>query len=159
MLRKPDVSSSVVPLLTCSHVKNSTATNQQCHAASRGGLYATAGRCSWGHTPAFATLRNTSSHSGTQMSSIDVKKAVDIISEQFSEAMELMNDARSSIGTIYFSEDMEDVQAQVADTLQSYSSLLAKLNEEQRRSVIQSVGLKMEELKSQMSLLEELAKE
>ncbi|KAG0710378.1 hypothetical protein GWK47_022949 [Chionoecetes opilio] len=111
------------------------------------------------HHPALTSLRNNSNHGGEHLSSADVRKTIDNISQQFSEAMELLNDARSSTGTVYFSEDMEDAQTQVADTLKCYNTLLGKLNEEQRKNVIRSVGLRMEELKSQMSLLEELAKE
>lgn len=93
------------------------------------------------------------------MTEKEVKRAVDDISEKFAEAMELMNDARSSLGTVYFSEDVLDTQAQVKETLDDYTDLLSRLNEKQKRTVIQSIGLKMEELKAQMSLLEDLVKE
>lgn len=96
---------------------------------------------------------------GREMTEPEVKRAIESISEKFTEAMELMNDARSSSGTVYFSEDMEDTQVQVTETLNDYKALLGKLNENQKKSVIQTIGLKMEELKAQMSLLEDLAKE
>lgn len=100
-----------------------------------------------------------SSGSSSEITDAAVKRAVDDISEKFSEAMELMNDARSSFGTVYFSEDVMDTQAQVEETLEDYKNLLSKLNEKQRRTVIQSIGLKMEELKAQMALIDDLAKE
>ncbi|KAK3860480.1 hypothetical protein Pcinc_033471 [Petrolisthes cinctipes] len=103
--------------------------------------------------------RHFSQDAGKELSAAEIKRAIDNISEKFTEAMELMNDARSSAGTTYFSEDMEDTQAQVKDTLEDYTSLLGQLNKQQKKNVIQSVGLKMEELKAQISLLEELAKE
>ncbi|XP_064105584.1 uncharacterized protein LOC135214991 [Macrobrachium nipponense] len=111
--------------------------------------------------PDVASIGNSmySSVTGSEMTEKEVKRAVDDISEKFAEAMELMNDARSSLGTVYFSEDVLDTQAQVKETLDDYTSLLSKLNEKQKRTVIQSIGLKMEELKAQMSLLEDLAKE
>ncbi|KAG0713007.1 hypothetical protein GWK47_017200 [Chionoecetes opilio] len=105
------------------------------------------------HHPALTSLRNNSNRGGEHLSSADVRKTIDNISQQFSEAMELLNDARSSTGTVYFSEDMEDAQTQVADTLKCYNTLLGKLNEEQRKNVIRSVGLRMEELKSRCHYL------
>ncbi|KAK8747927.1 hypothetical protein OTU49_016233 [Cherax quadricarinatus] len=93
-----------------------------------------------------------------QMTQAEIKKAIETISEKFAEAMELMNDARASAGTVYFSQDMEDTNAQVTETLEDYSTLLEKLNESQKRDVIQSIGLKMDELKAQMSLLKDLVR-
>lgn len=93
------------------------------------------------------------------MTEAQIKRVVDSISEKFSEALELMNDARASSGTVYFSEDVIDTRAQVEETLGDYTKLLSQLDDQQRKRVIQTIGLKMEELKAQMSLLEELAKE
>ncbi|KAG7153675.1 uncharacterized protein LOC121857143 [Homarus americanus] len=97
--------------------------------------------------------------SSKEMTQQEIKKAVESISDKFTEAMELMNDARSSVGTVYFSEDMEDTQAHVMETMDDYRTLLGKLNDSQKQRVIQTIGLKMEELKTQMSLMEDLAKE
>lgn len=44
------------------------------------------------------------------------------------------------MGTVYFSEDMEDTTAQVQETLQDYNALIAKLTEKQKKQVIQSIG-------------------
>ncbi|XP_068223200.1 uncharacterized protein [Palaemon carinicauda] len=111
--------------------------------------------------PDIASIGNSMYSSITDggMTENDVKKAVGDISDKFAEAMELMNDARSSLGTVYFSEDVIDTQAQVKETLDDYNNLLPRLSEKQRKNVIQSIGLKMEELKAQLSLLEDLAKE
>lgn len=100
-----------------------------------------------------------SSDTGSKMTEAQIKRVVDSISEKFSEALELMNDARASSGTVYFSEDVIDTRAQVEETLGDYTKLLSQLDDQQRKRVIQTIGLKMEELKAQMSLLEELAKE
>ncbi|ROT81809.1 hypothetical protein C7M84_025036 [Penaeus vannamei] len=104
-------------------------------------------------------MNNNSFCTEGSLTQAEIKRAVDNISEKFTEAMELMNDARSSAGTVYFSEDMEDTTAQVQETLQDYHALLERLTEKQKKQVIQSIGLKMEELKAQMSLLQDLARE
>ncbi|XP_037793166.1 uncharacterized protein LOC119588595 [Penaeus monodon] len=112
----------------------------------------------WQSLPQAVRNDNSFSTDGS-LTQQEIKREVDNISEKFTEAMELMNDARSSAGTVYFSEDMEDTTAQVQETLQDYHSLLERLTEKQKKQVIQSIGLKMEELKAQMSLLQDLARE
>nr|XP_045599897.1 uncharacterized protein LOC123759090 isoform X2 [Procambarus clarkii] len=74
-----------------------------------------------------------------KMTHPEIKEAIKTISEKFTEAMELMNDARASAGTVYFSEDMEDTHTQVTETLEDYTTLLSKLNESQKTEVIQSI--------------------
>ncbi|XP_033734964.1 uncharacterized protein LOC117323692 [Pecten maximus] len=88
-----------------------------------------------------------------------VKKMMDILTDKFAEARELMQDARESQGTVYFSDDMSEAQEAVQDTLEEYRSLLSKLDETQKQNVVRTIGLRMEELKAQQAALEESLKD
>ncbi|ESP04054.1 hypothetical protein LOTGIDRAFT_230306 [Lottia gigantea] len=89
----------------------------------------------------------------------ELKKGIETISDQFMEAREMMEDARESKGTTYFSEDVEDAQKAVKETLESYQQLLAKISDSQKQQVMRTIGLKMEELKAQLIAMEEDLKE
>ncbi|XP_060067175.1 uncharacterized protein LOC132547437 isoform X1 [Ylistrum balloti] len=88
-----------------------------------------------------------------------VKKMMEALTDKFTEARELMQDARESQGTVYFSDDMSEAQEAVKDTLEEYNSLLSKLNDTQKQNVVRTIGLRMEELKAQQSALEESLKD
>ena len=60
---------------------------------------------------------------------------------------------------MYFSEDMQDAQTAVEDTLQEYKKLLESLTDAQRRDVTATLGLRMEELKAQQAAIEESLKD
>ena len=62
---------------------------------------------------------------------------------------------RESKDTVYFSEDLEDAQEAVTETLTEYKQLLDKLSDQQRQEVISTLGLRMEELKAQQRAIEE----
>ncbi|GFO38741.1 hypothetical protein PoB_006524600 [Plakobranchus ocellatus] len=83
------------------------------------------------------------------ISSADLKRAMDDLTEQFMEARELIDDARESMETVYFSEDMAEAQEAVKATLDQYRKLLEQLSEDQRQEVLRTIGLRMEELKAQ----------
>ena len=63
---------------------------------------------------------------------------------------------RESQGTVYFSDDVQEAQEAVADTLEEYSNLLVGLDETQKIEVTRTIGLRMEELKAQRTAIEEL---
>lgn len=81
------------------------------------------------------------------------------ISEKFKEAMELMEDARGSVGTVYFSDDMSDAENAIEEVLSDYENLMQQMNEEQKKSVVRTIGLKIEELKAQIQMLKDSLKE
>lgn len=89
----------------------------------------------------------------------EVKKHVDDLSEKFSEAVGLLEDARQSLGTVYFSEDMKDAENTVTTILNEYNSLLEKLHETQRMNVNRTIGLKMHELQAQLQMIREMCRE
>ncbi|OWF47820.1 uncharacterized protein LOC110453892 [Mizuhopecten yessoensis] len=104
------------------------------------------------------TIYLTSVHYCT-VSDETVKKMMDTLTDKFTEARELMQDARESQGSVYFSDDMSEAQEAVQDTLDEYKSLLSKLNETQKQNVVRTIGLRMEELKAQQTALEESLKD
>ncbi|XP_023227189.1 uncharacterized protein LOC111627777 [Centruroides sculpturatus] len=93
------------------------------------------------------------------LSEEEVKKNVDNLSEKFSEAIGLLEDARQSLGTVYFSEDMKEAEDTVSSVLNDYNNLLGKLHETQRINVNRTIGLKMHELKAQLQLIKEMCRE
>ncbi|KAI8501274.1 hypothetical protein Bbelb_213690 [Branchiostoma belcheri] len=107
--------------------------------------------------PTTPTLRWLSS-AGRGLSQQEIKKKIDEITDLFMEARELLSDATAAKGTIYFHEDLEDATTAVKETLALYNQLLEQLTEEQRNDVVRAIGLKMEELKAQESMLQEMKK-
>lgn len=89
------------------------------------------------------------------LSAADLKKAMDQLTEQFTEARELIEDARESLDTVYFSEDMSEAQEAVISTLDQYHKLLDQLSDDQRQNVLRTIGLRMEELKAQEQALKD----
>jgi len=101
------------------------------------------------------TFHSSNRNLSSALSPDEVKKGMQSLTDQFMEARELLEDARESIGTTYFSEDMLEAQAAVKDTLAEYKELLSKLSDKQREDVVRTIGLRMEELKAQEQALEE----
>ncbi|KAG0440410.1 hypothetical protein HPB47_016290 [Ixodes persulcatus] len=89
----------------------------------------------------------------------ELKKSVEALSEKFTEAMVQLEDARHSAGTVYFSEDAKEAEEIVQDTLNDFSELLSGLDAKQQLWVKRTIGLKMEELKAQLQMLQDLARE
>uniref|UniRef100_K1P8X5 Uncharacterized protein n=1 Tax=Magallana gigas TaxID=29159 RepID=K1P8X5_MAGGI len=89
------------------------------------------------------------------MNDLDVKKRTEELTDSFMEARELMQDARESMNTVYFSEDMQEAAEAVSQTIQMYEKLLNELDENQKKDVVRTIGLKMAELKAQQAAMEE----
>lgn len=62
---------------------------------------------------------------------------------------------RESMNTVYFSEDMQEAAEAVSQTIQMYEKLLNELDENQKKDVVRTIGLKMAELKAQQAAMEE----
>ena len=56
---------------------------------------------------------------------------------------------------MYFNEDMQDAGIAVEEAVGQYNNLLSMLSETQSRSVVATIGLKMEELKAQLAAITE----
>ncbi|XP_052774251.1 uncharacterized protein LOC128212895 [Mya arenaria] len=93
------------------------------------------------------------------MEPLVLKKSMESLTDKFAEARELLGDARESQGTVYFSEDLEEAQAAVNETLAEYRDLLDRLSDKQRQELISTLGLRMEELRAQQAAIEEELKE
>lgn len=59
------------------------------------------------------------------------------------------------MNTVYFSEDMQEAAEAVSQTIQMYEKLLNELDENQKKDVVRTIGLKMAELKAQRAAMEE----
>eukprot|EP00656_Telonema_subtile_P000291 TRINITY_DN10147_c0_g1_i2.p1 TRINITY_DN10147_c0_g1~~TRINITY_DN10147_c0_g1_i2.p1 ORF type:complete len:138 (-),score=43.15 TRINITY_DN10147_c0_g1_i2:32-445(-) len=71
----------------------------------------------------------------------------------FVEAREILVDANESIGTKYIEDDLEDAQAAVKDAVGAFDKLISGLDEQQKTSVMQANGLKVEQLKGELQLI------
>ncbi|KAK2404331.1 hypothetical protein QL285_053685 [Trifolium repens] len=98
-------------------------------------------------------LRNFSNGS----SELDHNKEVDEINLKFAEAREEIEMALESKETVYFNEEAECARAAVGEVLSKFEGLLAKLPEKERGALQRSMGLKIEQLKAELSQLDDLA--
>ncbi|KAK7112060.1 hypothetical protein V1264_011572 [Littorina saxatilis] len=111
------------------------------------------------HSSSQPSTKRWFSRSSTLMKRLapeEVKKRVEGLTDRFAEARELLGDARESLGSTYFSEDMQEAQEAVSETLTTYEALLADLDEDQRNDVVRSIGLRMEELRAQEQAIKDL---
>ncbi|XP_013780057.1 uncharacterized protein LOC106464457 [Limulus polyphemus] len=107
----------------------------------------------------FSTQTPGTSLTKENLSPEDLQKSIDHLAEEFAETLALLDDARTSLGTVYITEDMKDAEAKVNKTLEEFQNLLNRLNKTQRTEVNRSLGLKMHELKAQLEMLKEMCLE
>lgn len=94
---------------------------------------------------------STDSRSGE----FDQDKVVDLINIKFAEAREEIEMAMESKETVYFDEEAECARAAVKKVLDLFEGLLGKLPESGRAALQRSMGLKIEQLKSELKQLDE----
>nr|XP_022316185.1 uncharacterized protein LOC111119901 [Crassostrea virginica] len=102
-----------------------------------------------------AVINRVPVHFYSTLSDQDVKRRTEELTDCFMEARELLQDAKESLNTVYFSEDMQEASEAVAQTIQTYEKFLNELNETQKKDVTRTIGLKMAELKAQYAAMEE----
>ncbi|XP_072043302.1 uncharacterized protein [Amphiura filiformis] len=95
----------------------------------------------------------------TSVTNEEVRKEIDAITDKFMEAKEYLDDAKDSMDSVYFDEDMKDAEDAIQETLNMYQDLIGRLNEEQKQNVTRTIGLKMEELKAQLDMIKESLRE
>ncbi|KAJ8038122.1 hypothetical protein HOLleu_19109 [Holothuria leucospilota] len=66
---------------------------------------------------------------------------------------------RNSFGSVYFNEDLQEAEDSLNETLGRYNALLEKLSDSQKEQVLRSIGLKMEELKAQRQVIQDIIRE
>jgi hypothetical protein len=72
------------------------------------------------------------------------------------EARDEIEYAKEDAGTTYFNESCQDARRLVGETLERFDSVLAQLDEEERGRLQRSMGMKMEQLKAELQLLDTL---
>ncbi|KAG5488549.1 hypothetical protein JIQ42_00156 [Leishmania sp. Namibia] len=84
---------------------------------------------------------------------------VDELMDSFTEACELITDARESVGTTYFADDMEDAETQTQDVLKRWDNLQADLEQqgavEQLQKLRNTYELKIKQLKAELETVRE----
>jgi len=76
------------------------------------------------------------------------------INQLFSEAREEIESALESVGTTYFNEDALLAKGLVNETIERYDLLLSKCEASEREKVQRAMGLKMEQLKAEVKLID-----
>ncbi|XP_028805821.1 uncharacterized protein LOC114760701 [Neltuma alba] len=100
-------------------------------------------------------LRSYSSGSGSSGTELDKDREVDMINLKFGEAREEIEAALDSKDTVYFNEEAECARAAVSEVLEMFEGLLAKLPESEKAALQRSMGLKIEQLKAELTQLDE----
>ncbi|XP_077980625.1 uncharacterized protein LOC144435861 [Glandiceps talaboti] len=85
----------------------------------------------------------------------ELRKQINILTDSFLEARELLVDAEEVKDTVYFSADIEEAEEAVTETLEAYEKLLSQLTEAQKTNVCRTIGLKMQELKAHQNAIRE----
>jgi hypothetical protein len=78
------------------------------------------------------------------------------INDLFVEARDEIEFAKEDAGTTYFNESCEEARALVAGVLGRFEGVLGVLGEEERGRLQRSMGMKMEQLKAEVGLLDTL---
>ena len=88
------------------------------------------------------------------LSEEEKRKLLDTINDAFAEARDEMESAMESVGTTYFNDEANFAKTCVEKTLGLYAELLAGMEEKERASTQRSMGMKMEQLKAEVQLLD-----
>lgn len=90
---------------------------------------------------------------------LTTKEQIDELMDAFAEACELITDAKESVGTTYFEDDMEDAEKQTHDVLKRWESLQAALERKGTAEELQKVrnmyDLKIKQLKAELETVRE----
>lgn len=81
---------------------------------------------------------------------------LDEINDLFSQARDEIQFAQGDAGTTYFNESYDDAKSMVDDCISKFNNLLSRLSDEEKGKVQRAMGLKMEQLKAELSVLDEL---
>jgi hypothetical protein len=87
------------------------------------------------------------------LSDDEYRKKLDDFQSLFVEARLCIEDAQDSLDTKYYDEDAEDAQLAVNLAITAFKDLSASLDEERQRSLMGGNGLKVEQLKGELTLL------
>ncbi|CAC9549664.1 conserved hypothetical protein [Leishmania infantum JPCM5] len=132
---------------------------RRCAASSRG--TGTAALLSSDH--ALLSVCKRCEHTATMATppkrDLTTKEQVDELMDSFAEACELITDAKESVGTTYFADDMEDAEKQTQDVLNRWESLQAALEHKGTAEELQKVrnmyDLKIKQLKAELETVRE----
>eukprot|EP00123_Amoebidium_parasiticum_P012668 comp21512_c0_seq1/m.29849 comp21512_c0_seq1/g.29849 ORF comp21512_c0_seq1/g.29849 comp21512_c0_seq1/m.29849 type:complete len:155 (-) comp21512_c0_seq1:612-1076(-) len=83
------------------------------------------------------------------------EKALRDLGDKFGEARLEIEDARESVGTVYYNEDHKAAQELVEEVLSDYKTLLESVDGPVHTNIMQTWGLKIEQLKGELKELED----
>jgi len=83
----------------------------------------------------------------------ELRKRLDDFQELFVEARLCIEDVQDAVETTYFDEDAEVAQEAVDEAVANFQALLAELDEKRRGEVMRGNGLKVEQLKGELTLV------
>lgn len=96
------------------------------------------------------------SSSFANMAHQDHQAELDEINDLFSQARDEIQFAQGDAGTTYFNESYDDAKSMVDDCVLKFNNLLSRLSDEEKGKVQRAMGLKIEQLKAELSVLDEL---
>jgi len=87
------------------------------------------------------------------MSEDDLRSRLNEFQDLFAEARLCIQDCGDAVETVYFDEEVADAKNAVQEAIAYYEDLLEDLHDSQRNSLRRSNGLKVEQLKGELSLI------
>ncbi|KAL6047139.1 DNA repair protein XRCC4 [Balamuthia mandrillaris] len=112
--------------------------------------------------PSCASFHNTDlcserrSYATTGDHHLKYRKELEELADLFTEARDYLEEARENANTTYFNDDLADAREAVQKTLARYQQLLDTMEEEPARKLREAQNPKMEQLKQELQMLEEL---
>lgn len=107
-------------------------------------------RAGWQH----ASWRSLSSPAGD---SDELRRLKGDFQDLFAEARLNLGDAADSFETVYFNDDMEDARLAVTDCLAAYDAMLAAVDKDAADALQRENGLKVEQLRGELKVIEDRA--
>ncbi|KAG0585588.1 hypothetical protein KC19_2G023300 [Ceratodon purpureus] len=103
----------------------------------------------------FPSGLHSRSFAAAPMKQDEINEIIEDINSKFADAREEIELAAESKETVYFNEESEIAKKAVAEVLNLFNGLLARLPESERGAIQRSMGMKMEQLKAEVAQLDE----
>ena len=103
----------------------------------------------------FPGALHSRSFAAAPMKQDEINEIIEDINSKFADAREEIELAAESKETVYFNEEAETAKKAVAEVLDLFNALLARLPESERGAIQRSMGMKMEQLKAEVAQLDE----
>ena len=97
-------------------------------------------------------MASSSSSSSTEKE--DLAKDLEALNDSFVTARDEIEMAREDVGTTYLNDQYLQAQECTTEVLEKWQAILSRLDEEEKGKLVRSMGMKIEQLKAEFSLLD-----